>query len=104
MRKFKKGEVYFRIVYPDSGFLYPIIESFVYIGMNLSDEDKEDTWYFQFAKDFAEHGSFLNSEHDRCKVSCMISSGISEMYNSKELKEQLDMAESRRSTRSSEGH
>lgn len=96
MGKYIEGEVYFRLVYPDSGFLYPIVESFVYVGMNLSDEDKEDTWYFQFVKDFARHGNFINSKNIGCKVSCLNSSELSEMYNSTELKEQLDMAELRR--------
>lgn len=98
MNRFIEGEVYFRLVYPDSSFLYPIIESFVYIGMNLSAEDKEDTWYFQFAKDFAEHGNFLSSGYIGSKVSCVNGSELSEMYNAKELKEQLDLAESRRGT------
>jgi hypothetical protein len=96
MSNFIEGEVYFRLVYPDAGFLYPIIESFVYVGMNLSDEDKEDTWYFQFATDYAKHGSFLSSEHSGCKVSCVNSSGLPEIYNSTELKKQLDLAELRR--------
>lgn len=93
---FIEGEVYFRITYPDPGFLYPRIESFVYVGMNLSDEDDEDTWYFQFADDYARNGSFLTGEHSGCKVSCVGGSDLPEMYNSTELKEQLDLAESRR--------
>lgn len=96
MKKYIEDEVYFQLTYPDPGCLYPIIESFVYVGMNLSDEDKEDTWYFQFAADYAKHGSFLNSQRSGCKVCCLNSSELSEMYNSIELKEQIDLAESRR--------
>lgn len=96
MIEYSEGEVYFRLVYPDRGLLFPIVESFVYVGMNLSDEDREDTWYFQFASDYAVHGSFLKSEHTGCKVTCVNSSSLSEMLNSIELREQLDLAESRR--------
>lgn len=34
-------------------------KSFVYIGANLSDEDEEDTWYFQPVFDFAKGGAAL---------------------------------------------
>jgi hypothetical protein len=53
------GQVYFRLVYPDVEMHYPIIQSFVYLGMNFSDEDLEDTWYFQPARDFSQHGSAI---------------------------------------------
>lgn len=100
MSDYVEGEVYFRVVYPDSGMLYSMIQSFVYVGMNLSDEDNEDTWYFQFADDYAKHGSFLESDHKGCKVSCVTSSELESMYDSAELKEQLDLAESRRKNKS----
>jgi hypothetical protein len=54
------GQVYFRVTYPDIGMKYPLIESFVFLGMNFSDEDLEDTWYFQSAEDFSDHGSALD--------------------------------------------
>jgi hypothetical protein len=50
---FIKGSVYFRVAYLDRDLFYPEIESFVFVGKNLSDEDKEDTWYFQFATSYA---------------------------------------------------
>ncbi len=53
------GEVYFHVTWADVKLHYPIIESFVYLGMNFSDEDLEDTWYFQPANDFAQFGNAL---------------------------------------------
>ena len=96
MAKYTEGEIYFRLVYPDPDLLYPEIESFVYIGMNLSDEDSEDTWYFQFSNDYAKNGSFLESKLGDCKVCCLTSNELSSMFNLTELKEQLAMAELRR--------
>lgn len=69
---FRKGEVYFRIKYADRARKYPLIESFVFVGKNLSDEDIADTWYFQFADSFAKFGSVLEGPGgDRrvCEVS-----------------------------------
>lgn len=51
--EFREGEVYFRVTYPDRNMHYPQIESFVFVGKNMSDDDKEDTWYFQFLESYA---------------------------------------------------
>jgi hypothetical protein len=59
---FAIGEVYYRLTFPDKKMQYPIIESLVYLGKNLSDEDTTDTWYFQPASDFGRHGSALEGE------------------------------------------
>lgn len=37
-----------------------LIDSFVCIGRNLSDQETEDIW-FQFADSYAKHGSILES-------------------------------------------
>lgn len=59
---FVEGDLYYRITYPDRNLLYPSIETFVFIGQNLSDDDTMPTWYFQYAKDFGRHGSILGSD------------------------------------------
>jgi len=95
---FSKGEVYFRVAYPDREFRYPLIETFVYVGKNLSDEDREDTWYFQFAEGFGTHGSVLETESGDRKVRCLHVDQLSEMLSLAQLKCELDQAESRRAS------
>ena len=60
-RQFTEGEVYFRVTYPDNSMFYPKVESLVFVGKDLSDEDTEETWYFQFAGDYARSGSIVDS-------------------------------------------
>ena len=96
---YTEGDVYFRIVYPDAELSIPIIQSFVFVGINLSDEDDEDTWYFQFADDYAKHGNFLESEHNGCKVCCVTHTDLSSMLDISELASQLESAKIRSSTK-----
>jgi hypothetical protein len=90
------GEVYFRIVYPDASLLYPLVQSFVYIGKNLSDEDIEETWYFQFADDYAKNGSLLDGQEGDRKVCCENKETVSCMLDQDGLNEELEMAAARR--------
>ena len=60
--RFTIGEVYFHITYSGRGMRYPLIESLVYLGKNLSDKDIDNTWYFQPSSDYGRHGSAL--DHD----------------------------------------
>jgi hypothetical protein len=93
------GEVYFRITYPGPSLNYPMIESFVFVGKNLSDEDAEETWYFQFADSYAKFGSILaNSEGDR-RVACVTQTELQEMFNEEQLLENLRVARQRRSSK-----
>jgi len=59
--QFIVGELYFRVTHPGPSLNYPQIESFVFVGRRLSDEDTEDTWYFQFAGSYAKSGSILSA-------------------------------------------
>ncbi len=96
MLQYSLGEVYFRIVYPDAGLLYPVIQSFVFIGKDLSDEDIEETWYFQFADDYAKHGSILDSQEGDRKVCCETKETVSCMLDQNGLNEELEVAAARR--------
>jgi len=58
---FSVGEVHFRVTYPGPLTRYPLIESFVFVGKNLSDENIEDSWYFQFADLYAQYVSILET-------------------------------------------
>lgn len=94
--QFVVGEVYFRVKYPDILMRYPLFDSFVFVGKNLSDEDTEDTWYFQFADSYGKHGSILEiSEGDR-RVVCVNRGELHEMLNDEEMVKELNAARRRR--------
>ena len=94
------GEVYFRVTYPDAKLCFPQVESFVFVGRNLSDEDLEDAWYFQFLDSYARSGSILEPQtgQDR-RVSVVQASDLGEMLDIQGLVEELTEAKERRSAR-----
>ena len=94
---FAVGEVYFRVKYAEASRKYPLIESFVFVGKNLSDEDTEDTWYFQFADSFAKYGSVLQGPGGDRRVSCVTASDLDDMLDHEQLLKELSAAGSRRS-------
>jgi len=96
MNSFTLGEVYFQVTYPDPDFLYPGIESFVYLGKNLSDEDVEDTWYFQPAGDYGRYGSALDPGASEQPVVCVNQSDATEMLDLPRLVSALQAAMTRR--------
>jgi hypothetical protein len=55
--RYKHHRVYYRLKFIDVGALYPSFDTLVYIGENLSEEDTEPTWYFQFADSVASFGA-----------------------------------------------
>jgi len=98
---FVEGEVYFRLTYPGPSLNYPLIETFVFVGKNLSDEDKEDTWYFQFADSYAESGSVVGSSGGDRRVVCASAKDVSDMVDEGELHDKLIAARNRRAKRGS---
>jgi hypothetical protein len=91
------GEMYFRITYPGRSMNYPNIQSFVFVGKNLSDEDAEDTWYFQFADSYAKFGSFLESQVSELPVACLTKDKLEhDMLDEDELLDALKSARERR--------
>jgi hypothetical protein len=94
---FTVGEVYFRVKYAEPARKYPLVESFVFVGKNLSDQDTEDTWYFQFADSFAKYGSILQGPGGDRRVSCLIRSELEDMLDDKQLLQELSAAANRRS-------
>jgi hypothetical protein len=94
-----EGEVYFRITYPDAELLYPRVESFVFVGFNLSDEDVEDSWYFQFADSFARDGSVRTVGGGDRRVAVLTRDELSEMLALEQAIGELKDAERRRAAR-----
>lgn len=98
---FINGEVYYRVTYPDRNMFYPNIEPFVFIGENISDEDDEDTWYFQPARSFAKFGSVLESDQGDRTTSCVTEKDKDDMLDISGLVSELEMASARRNKKSS---
>ena len=96
--RYREGEVFFRVTYPDAARSIPQIQSFVYVGKNLSDEDTEETWYFQFADSYAKHGSIVASGkggEDR-RVTLATARDLSDMLDTEGLLEALRLAAHKR--------
>ena len=96
-KQFIVGEVYFRVTYPGPTLNYPLIESLIYVGKNLSDEDSEDTWYFQFAESYAKSGSILETSGGDRGVVCVNQHELHEMFDQDQLLAKLSAARERRS-------
>ena len=94
--KFINGEVYYRLKFPDPDLCYPLIDSFVFIGMNLSDEDQEDVWYFQFAEGYGKFGSVVDTNLGDRKVLVLNRDQLDEMFNTESLVTALESAKWRR--------
>lgn len=96
MRIFEVGDVYFRVTYRDCGMLYPSIETFVFVGTNLSNEDSEETFYFQPAAEYAEHGSIEGSIGGPRHVVCLTKKDASTMLDGFQLTRILESCEAGR--------
>jgi hypothetical protein len=56
MENFREGECYFRVSFLDRAMTRPVVDTLVFVGMNLSTKDKKDTWYFQDAHSYNASG------------------------------------------------
>lgn len=92
-----EGEVYFRITYPDSGLMYPKIESLVFLGLNLADDDSQNSWYFQFADSFARDGPVgKGTRGEYRRVAIVTESDLAEMLSLDDAVNELRAAKDRR--------
>jgi hypothetical protein len=95
--RFAKGQVYFVVKFFDGVRSYPQIDSFVYLGKNLSDDDTEDTWYFQFAESVATQGLVGTAGGGDREIQCATSRDVHVFVDIAGLVEQLSAAAARRS-------
>ena len=97
MTTYKKGELYFRIKYPDRDMAYPIIESMVYVGDDILAEDTGGTCYFQNTASYVKFGFVTeNPDGDRRVTGVKRQSVDRTMLNSTQLLEELRRASTRR--------
>lgn len=89
--------IYFRVTYLDPEMKLPIIQSFLCLGKNLSNEDAEDTWYFQDLADYQNYGSALSALTEGTPVVCLNQSSLKDdMFDLDGLCKELETAELRR--------
>lgn len=93
---FKEEAAYFRVTYPDQERLFPSIETFVYIGCNLSDEDEAHTYYFQPVSDYVRYGHAAKSIEDGRPVICIRAEEVAEMMDIERLVDLLCSINKRR--------
>jgi hypothetical protein len=94
--EFREGEVYYRLTFSDAGLLYPKVETFVFVGKNLSDEDAEDTWYFQFADSYGRVGSIVENKGGDRRTSLATNRDLVDMLDLDGLMVELRIAAKRR--------
>lgn len=70
-------KVYFRVTFADPELSYPVIDAFIFLGTNLSDEDEGgDYYYFQNAVDLYSHGDARRSMAPGAPVSRLSGSDL----------------------------
>lgn len=94
MDNFSPDELYFRITYFDRGLTMPSIEVFRFIGRNLSDEDIEETAYFQFIEGYANETD-AGREPAPKQVTTITERDATEMLNLEALIKKLRTVEAR---------
>jgi hypothetical protein len=62
MKQFTKDKIYFRLLFSDANMKVPLIETFVFVGENLSNEDIREVLYFRPAADFVRYGMMMSNE------------------------------------------
>lgn len=70
MANFRTGESYFRLLFLDPAMTLPVVDTLVFIGMNLSGEDASDMWYFQDAHSYNASGPAHESGAEDAQVFC----------------------------------
>jgi hypothetical protein len=96
MNIFEDGQLYFMVTYPDVDMAYPEIKSFIYLGKNISDEDEEDSWYFQPCDDYVSNGSALNPGPEIREAICITKETIEAMLDDEKLFDEIKNASQRR--------
>ena len=98
MNNFEAGEVYYCVKYSDGKMLYPVLETFVFLGTHSqdTDTDSESRWYFQPADSFAQFGSVFESQDGDRKCWELSKDQLEDMVDLNGLCNELEAAAKRR--------
>lgn len=91
MESYRAGECYYRLLYREGALLHPIVDTFVFLGMNLSD-DEEDTWYFQDPISYDRSGPVTESGDESAAVFSFKQYELENVLDLHSLTEQLIVA------------
>ena len=98
------GQVYFRVTYKDVKMTLPVVESLVYVGKNLSAQDTEDAWYFQFMDGYAEFGSIAETDAGDRSVYIVSAKDFDDMLSVSDLSKELEEAALRQTVFQKDSH
>lgn len=91
MENYRAGECYYRLLYREGALLQPIVDTFVFLGLNLSD-DEEDTWYFQDPISYDRSGPVTESGDEQASVFSFKQHELERILGLHSLTEQLIVA------------
>lgn len=85
------GSIYYKVTYLDPKMRFPEIRAYVFLGVNLSDEDVDgDTWYFQDVYSYYETGSALTATEPGTPVECLTTEQLKgDMFDVDQLRASL---------------
>lgn len=96
MANFRTGESYFRLSFLDPAMTLPIVDTLVFIGMNLSGEDQSDAWYFQDAYSYNASGPAHESGAEDAQVFCYTQDEVSSVLDIAGLSREIQSVANRR--------
>jgi hypothetical protein len=88
---YRAGECYYRLLYREGALLSPVVDTFIFVGLNLSD-DEEDTWYFQDPASYDRSGPVTESGDEHASVFSFKQYEIEQIIDLHTLTEQLIVA------------
>lgn len=97
--KLIKGNCYFIVSYFDDGMCIPDVETYIFVGVNLLEENNDITyWYFQDAESYEKYGEFSQIQDKSSREVLRVDKEALEMiYDYHGLIEVLDETRSRSS-------
>lgn len=99
MNSFREGECYFRLSFLDQAMTRPVVDTLVFVGMNLSTEDKTDTWYFQDAHSYNASGPAHVGGAKHAQVFCYTKDDLGDLLDLDGLRQGIQGVAGRQSTR-----
>lgn len=77
---------YFRVLYASESMIVPDIDTYFYLGKNINNNEKEDTYYFQDSYSYQTKGSILEKGHNEdCTLLDMKTNSLHLMQDFDEL-------------------
>lgn len=92
---YREGDVYYRLTFPDVRQSFPQIQSFVFVGKNLADEN-DDVWYFEFVDSYARSAAYKASYGGERRMTLVRAGDLAEMLDLPSLVRELEAAATRR--------